>query len=281
MTTLALIVVLLLGACRTPGDSSEPTDTGPTDADGDGTYAWQDCDDQDAEVFPGADETCNERDDDCDGDVDEGVGLELWADDDGDGWGDVDTSVTDCEETTGWATQPGDCDDADPDVHPDAEEACDEVDNDCDGVVDGGDAVDATSWYQDADGDGWGDEGIMELACEGSSAMVRQAGDCDDDDPQVNPEAEEICDGVDQDCDGDTDEGVLIEFWADTDGDGFGNPAYPDLACEADVGFVDPALGEDCDDTDPAIHPQAEEACNELDDDCDGELDEGCDDSVE
>ncbi len=166
-----------------------------------------------------------------------------------------------------------DCDDGDPSVHPGAEESCNGIDDDCDEEIDEGVLL---GWLPDADGDGWGDEGAPVQACEAPAEHVggALAGDCDDGDAAVHPEAEESCDGVDQDCDGHVDEGVLLDWWADVDGDGWGNASYHSLACEAGVGMVD--NDADCDDADAAVHPEAEESCNGIDDDCDGTSDEGC-----
>ena len=109
----------------------------PVDADGDGYPDGEDCDDEDPDVFPGADEECNGIDDDCDGQVDEDTDL------DGDG-------VSDCADGDGdgWSGDQGDCDDTDADISPDAIEECDGIDNDCDGDVDEG---------MDVDGDGVSD----------------------------------------------------------------------------------------------------------------------------
>ncbi|MCB9758891.1 MAG: FG-GAP repeat protein [Alphaproteobacteria bacterium] len=95
-----------------------------------------------------------------------------------------------------------DCDDGEPDVFPGAEERCDGLDNDCDGQADV-DAVDAPTWYTDADGDGFGDPEAPQLACEAQEGTVADATDCDDGDAGTFPGAAEIPDdGVDQDCDG-------------------------------------------------------------------------------
>ena len=101
-----------------------------------------------------------------------------------------------------------DCDDADASVHPDAEEVCDDLDNDCDNEVDEDDAVDAPTWYEDADNDGFGNGESSATACEPPSGWVAEdlATDCDDDDATIFPGADETCDGVDQDCDGEIDE---------------------------------------------------------------------------
>jgi uncharacterized protein (TIGR03382 family) len=105
------------------------------------------------------------------------------------------------EDGDGFATSE-DCDDSDPDVHPDAEEICDGIDNDCDGTIDVG-AVDAGTWYADDDGDGYGDPSAAEQACEPGEGQVADASDCDDADPEAYPGATEIPDdGIDQDCDG-------------------------------------------------------------------------------
>ena len=94
-----------------------------------------------------------------------------------------------------------DCDDADPEVHPNAIERCDGRDDDCDGTIDQ-DAEDATEWFVDADGDGFGDPTTARLGCVASGEVADDT-DCDDTDPDVHPEATESCgDGVDQDCDG-------------------------------------------------------------------------------
>ncbi len=132
-------------------------------------------------------------------------GLLYYPDRDGDGYGDMDEPTT-CPEGEGWLTDGDDCDDGDPDVHPDADEYCNDADDDCDGVVDNAQALDALTWYQDLDGDGYGDPDAWTKACTQPSGYVDgdSAIDCDDTDHEVHPEATEICDdGKDNDCDGD------------------------------------------------------------------------------
>jgi hypothetical protein len=144
-----------------------------------------------------------------------------------------------------------DCDDTDPEIHPEADETCDGVDNDCDGDVDEDDAVDARTWYPDTDGDGQGDpDGPTTTACETPSGYSANAIDCDDTDPTVFHGAEETAyDGIDQDCD-DAD-------LTDVDEDGFDSTAV--------------AGGDDCDDEDPAVNPAATETWYDgVDADCDG-----------
>jgi hypothetical protein len=148
-----LLPVLLLSACfqrdkddtglPPPDDSPVVTDdtAPPTDADGDGYAEGEDCDDGDASVHPGAEELCNGVDDDCDGTVDEeAVDAPTWyGDGDGDGWGSDDDSEQACQAPDGAVVDPGDCDDEDPGVHPEATEICDGLaDENCDGLVDDG-----------------------------------------------------------------------------------------------------------------------------------------------
>ncbi|RME26305.1 MAG: hypothetical protein D6798_06980, partial [Deltaproteobacteria bacterium] len=142
-----------------------------------------------------------------------------------------------------------DCDDADATINPGATEVCDDVDNDCDDAVDEAGAVGETTFYEDADGDGYGNPDSTTLACEGSARWVDDASDCDDTDGDVHPGATEIAyDGIDNDCtDGDL---------TDVDGDGEDSEA---------VG------GGDCDDADPAIHSGATETWYDgVDQDCSG-----------
>ncbi len=99
-----------------------------------------------------------------------------------------------------------DCDDTDPSVHPNADELCNSLDDDCDGDVDE-DAVDAPTWYSDADGDSWGDPEAPVQACSQPEDAVGDSTDCDDDDTASHPGADEVCyDDTDNDCDGETDE---------------------------------------------------------------------------
>ena len=85
---------------------------------------------------------------------------------------------------------------------------------------------------------------------------------------------ESACDGLDEDCDGQTDEGLTTTSWADADGDRYGDPAAPTEACSPPAGTVDNAL--DCDDADPAVFPGRLDACDARDSDCDGAVDEDC-----
>ncbi len=272
-----LLLSLGLGACRTPPDDKpDDTQVETVDADGDGYPEGDDCDDSDAAIHPDAEETCNGIDDDCDGELDEDASdaIDLWADVDGDGYGDMASTTAACEPTEGWVENSEDCDDSDASIHPGADEICNGIDDDCDGELDEGSA-DLTTWYGDEDGDGYGDPHSSVTACEQPKGHVADATDCDDGDAAVNPAADELCNGVDDDCDGELDGDDAIDaatWYADDDADGYGDMASTTAACQQPSGFVGNDF--DCDDGDPAISPDADEICNGIDDDCDGTVDE-------
>jgi hypothetical protein len=182
---------------------------------------------------------------DCD-DADATRGPSSWSPDvDLDGLGDPTTVVTSCDPVPGHVPNADDCDDADA-------------------------LVGSRVWFLDADDDGFGDAAAAVVQCAPPAGHVDVAGDCDDLDPRRHPDASELCNGLDDDCDTDVDEGVLTTFFTDADGDGAGSTAV--LACDRPVGHV--TIGGDCDDGDPARSPLATEACTGVDDDCDGQVDE-------
>jgi hypothetical protein len=246
--------------------TTETGDSNPSnvDADQDGYPADEDCDDNNPDIHPGAEEICNGMDDDCDGltddeddSVDPSSQSDWYRDADSDGFGNESDQVSACEAPAWYVEDSGsgfDCDDTDPAYHPGAEESdcTDPNDYNCDGSV----------AYEDADADGFS-------ACE----------DCNDADAEVNPDAVEICNKIDDDCDGaidDDDESLDMEtatwWFADGDADGFGDADTSTLLCEMPFGYV--ADDTDCDDSAAGTYPGADEYCDGVDTDCDGTEDE-------
>ncbi len=177
----------------------------------------------------------------------------------------------------GFTELTGDCDDLDANVHPDAREVCyNGIDDNCNGIEDEEDATSGRVWYADLDGDNYGDEGITIEACEQPENYAPNKWDCNESDASINPDAVEVCDAVDNDCDGQVDEASAEDaqiWYPDRDGDGYGDDANERRACEAPAGYT--SVGGDCGDLDPLQSPDATEDCRtEADDDCDGEANE-------
>jgi len=290
------LAVLLLAGCypEVPMEAGKVGDgTGDTggdgdlDADGDGIPASEDCDDTNASIRPGADELCDGVDNDCDGvvDPDDSVDAVAWfVDTDGDGFGDGDASGQACVPPEGTAAAAGDCDDSNGDIHPDADEVCDSVDNDCDTLIDGeDDSIDPSAlsrFYADTDDDGFGDPDASVDACEAPPGHVAESSDCDDLSGAVHPAATEVCDDIDNDCDGlidgdddSVDPSSYRDFYADNDADGYGSGDIVERACATPEHRS--TRDDDCNDSDSAVHPAATEVCDALD------VDEDCDDLVD
>jgi len=218
----------------------------PFDSDGDGVFCDLDCDDEDPDRRPAAVEVCDGVDNDCDpetGPVGFGSpGAE--ADLDGDGY-------LEC------GPEEPDCNDEDAAIHPDAEELCDGLDNDCNDLMDAGSPGEAAQ-ESDEDSDGYSE-------CEG---------DCDDGQDDWHPDAVDLPGNlVDEDCDG----RLATVCFFDGDGDGFGGEFSftADLLVSegetCDTFATASSVSGDCDDSDPAISPAAEEDCSDpRDNDCDG-----------
>lgn len=243
-------------------DDECSTDSHCIDNDSDGFIATMDCDDNDSSVYPGADEYCDSKDNNCDGMTDEltAVDVKTWyIDMDHDGYGDSSAPLTECDQPTGTSAVGGDCSDMEPDAYPGATEICDLVDNDCDGSIDE-DATDAKTYYADSDSDGFGDPATSSTSCTPTPGYVTDNTDCDDSTGLVSPAAPEIlCDGLDNDCEGTVDNNYTCSGSSHVDDDGDG------MTEEAG----------DCNDTDTEINPSAsDDDCDGVDDNCDGSYDE-------
>ncbi len=206
-------------------------------------------------------EVCDGADNDCNGEVD-----------DGDPGGGASCS-TGLEGICGKGTLH--CVEAAVSCAPDAEpgdqtEGCNELDDDCDGLVD--EDLSEAAFFLDADLDGYGSDTIYVIACSAPAGYVPLSGDCRDDDKDISPGATEICDEIDNNCNALIDEGLEQTFYQDLDADNYGSVAAVE-ACNAPTGYV--AQTGDCNDYNDAINPGESESCNEIDDDCNGKIDDG------
>lgn len=190
-------------------DFSTGAFSGSTDVDNDGFTGCIDCDDNDATVYPGAAEICDSKDNDCDGQTDEGFTLTTYyLDGDDDGYGSFVNSIQACSQPQGYATVSGDCNDNNPAINPGAAEVCDGIDNNCNSGVDEG--LPETVYYKDLDNDGYGNPLTTVSRCSQPLGWVTISGDCNDNNAAINPNAIEVCDGGDNNCNGQVDEGCNV-----------------------------------------------------------------------
>ncbi|MBM4341943.1 MAG: putative metal-binding motif-containing protein, partial [Deltaproteobacteria bacterium] len=234
------------------------------------------CNDTAITAFPGNAEACDDLDNNCSGATDEG------CDDDTDGFCDANLKVIGkpkvCLSNADGGSAPGkagaDCDDSKADIKPGATEICDSADNNCAGGADEG---------CDDDNDDYCDAGMTVVGkpatcskTDGGASPGKLGNDCLDDvakGAKANPGLPEVCDDIDNDCSGGTDETCDVDNddYCDAVQTVFGTPT----TCKKTTAAATGGPGNDCKDDDAAVHPNATEVCNGKDDDCVGGTDNG------
>lgn len=159
----------------------------------------------------------------------------FYQDIDEDGYGNSSVTQAACTHPPGFISDNTDCDDSDALEHPNQ------------------------TWFKDTDGDDYSDGTTNTAACTrpsgyfASSELIATTGDCDDGVASINPGASEVCNGLDENCNDQKDEGVKNTYYGDGDEDGYGDPNNSTQACTTPIGFV--TNNTDCDDTNPLEHP--------------------------
>ena len=148
--------------------------------------------------------------------------ISFYVDSDGDGFGDVSIDSIACDLPIGYVLDSTDCDDSNELIFPTATDICNSIDDNCNGLIDE-DAI-FVQYFLDSDADGYGDLSIDSMSCTIVSGYVENDLDCNDLNAEIKPDAIEMCNAIDDNCNFDIDEGLTVyTFYIDADGDGFGN----------------------------------------------------------
>ena len=228
-----------------------------------------DCNDMNVYLNTISVEICNNTDDNCNGFIDEGLEFSMfYFDGDLDGFGKLNSKEFACAQPQGFSSNSLDCDDMNFNINPAALEICNNSDENCNGLID--DGLMFNMYYLDSDLDGFGSIDSVNLACAQPLGYVNNSFDCNDSNFSINASVVEVCNDIDDDCNGEIDNGLtFVAYYADADGD-----TYGDFNNTQDFCLIPSELfvtnGDDCDDANALINPAAVEIWeNGIDDDCD------------
>jgi len=231
-----------------------------------------DCNDNNANVRPTATEICNTIDDNCNGQINEGIAFTTYyADADLDGFGNPNLSQSSCVTVVGYVLNNTDCNDASAIIKPTAIEICNTVDDNCNGQINEG--LVFVNYYIDSDFDGYG-AGTAQSSCIPlGNSYVTNNFDCNNNNPAIKPFGAEICNGIDDNCNALIDDGLsFINYYVDSDNDGYGAGSATNSCISLGTGYI--TNNTDCNNSNASIHPNAVEICNGIDDNCNNLINE-------
>lgn len=232
-----------------------------------------DCNDSNINIKPTATETCNNIDDNCNGQIDEGfTAVIYYADADIDGYGNPAISASSCAAVPGYVTNNSDCNDANNLINPARPELCNNIDDNCNSQID--DGLTFLVYYIDADNDGYGNSSTATSSCTPLQGYVLQGNDCNDNNAARNPGMPELCNNIDDNCNSQVDDGLIfLNYYVDTDLDGYGAGSSTFACTSPGANYV--TNNSDCNNTNALINPSRPEICNTIDDNCNALVDDG------
>ncbi len=232
-----------------------------------------DCNDSNTLVNSGAIELCNLIDDNCNGQVNEGlVFSNYYIDSDLDGYG-AGAAINSCTPIFGnYVTNNLDCNNSNANIRPNAMEICNGIDENCNNLID--DGLTFINYYLDSDGDGYGAGTAINSCSNLGAGYSTNNTDCNNNNPNIRPNAVETCNAIDDNCNNLIDDGItFVNYYLDTDGDGYGAGTAINSCSSLGAGYV--TNNSDCNNTSAAIRPGATEICNTIDDNCNNLIDDG------